>query len=534
MSLISESRNSQPISWRWHAGIALFFAVIVSGSLLARRLSGADYNFFFWPPGGIALGVLLLFGWRIFPAILAGDFFGFFIWQPTLQAGVYFCVAAVNSAIGYTLVGWVWRHGSRYTPSVRFFAIMIVAGGLIPALISALPTWYFFEQYNYSQIGFSQGFMAWWLGDCISVIVFTPAVLLFRSSFREDGFRSFRSMLLTVVQIGLCLYVAGLVLGDNDPHPILAITILIVMGCMIALRCGVTGMILANVALLLVAVAVQTKLTGNPDINALEGQVNFDGIIFETTAICLLVAGGFHDYLRADQALHGVSARVLKAQEIERRRLSSDLHDGVSQVIVAAMMRMRAAAMGLRQERIDGEAVRSEVQTAANELSDVLKELRRTIAGLRPEMLDQAAFASVLADYCTQLAERFNVTISFLDETAGAAEQLSIEVREHLFRLLQEAMSNALQHGQPKEIEVSLVLMRRNPDLLRLRIEDHGKGFDTQAHESKDRLHIGLHTMQERTLLVNGTLQIESTLGHGTIVTVEVPVVVPSSVTGNL
>ncbi|EIQ01666.1 signal transduction histidine kinase [Opitutaceae bacterium TAV1] len=523
--------SGQPvlIEWRWQLAVTLVSFVVVAGSLLVQQVAGFERSLFFWPPGGITLGIFLLRGRRLFPGVLAGHLVGYLCWLDPLLALLCAAIGTAHAALGCTLIRWAWPRGPRYVPSTRFFAIMIVAGALIPATLTAWPAWYFIEQHLHPGIGFRAGFLEWWMGDCASVIVFTPAVLLLRPSFRENGWRSVKSMLWALGQIALCVYVAWLVLSEGGPRPIMAITVLIVLGCVIALRCGVIGAIFSNMALLVVAAAIQAGFPGGPGTAGVAGmQTEFDAIIFEATAICLLVAGGFYDYWRADRELHRVSSRVLKAQEIERRRLSSDLHDGASQAIFGAIMRLRLAASGAGEGRAGGASPESEMEAVASDLSAALKDLRRTVAGLRPEMLDRSAFADVLADYCAQIEERSEADVLFSDETGGEAERLPLEVREHLFRLVQEAVSNALQHGRASVVEVTLSLSNRRPGWLRMRITDNGSGFDLAVDETKDRLHLGLRTMEERALLVGGALRIDSSPGRGTVVAVKVPLAAPA------
>ncbi len=501
--------------------------------MLAQRTAGFEHSLFFWPPGGIILAIFLLRGRRVFPGVLIGSFAGYLCGLDPLHSLLSASLGTAHAALGCTLIRRAWPRGPRYIPSARFFAIMIVAGALIPSTLTAWPAWYFVEQYIHPGIGFRQGFLEWWLGDCISVIVFTPAVLLLRPSFRENGRRSTKSMLWALGQIALCLYVAWLVLTKGGPRPVMAITVLIVLGCAIALRCGVIGIIVANVALLVVAACVQAGFGGTAGTNlSLGQQTEFDAIIFEVTGICLLVAGGFYDYWRADRELHGVSSRVLKAQEIERRRLSSDLHDGVSQTIFAAIMRLRLASAGRQVGTEPAPTPESEMNAVADDLSGALKDLRRTVAGLRPEMLDQSPFTHVLADYCAEVEGRSPADVLFSDETTGEAENLPLEVREHLFRLVQEAVSNALQHGKASFVQVTLSPSSRRPGWLRMRITDNGCGFDLAVGETDDRLHLGLRTMEERARMVGGALRIDSSPGRGTLVTVSVPLATTTMTAG--
>jgi two-component system NarL family sensor kinase len=389
--------------------------------------------------------------------------------------------------------------------------------------VSAPLAWHFVVRHSFPLVDFHLGFLSWWLGGCISVVVFTPLVLLLQSSFRSEGSRSWRSVLLTLAQIGGCMYLAVLVMGRNMAQPILMITVLIALGGLMAAWGKTTGMILANLALLTVAVVAQSQFPELETESFSEARMNFHAILLESMAVSLLIAGGFYDYRRADQVLHGLAGHMLTVQEGERRRISADLHDGASQLIAGAAMRVQAAMAALRMEKRPESAI-ADMESAARELSGALKELRRTVAGLRPEMLDRARFADVVADFCAQAGRRAGVSVIFRNEARVCGEQLPIEVREHLFRLVQEAVANALRHGRAGLVDVTLAPAPERADWLAVRIADDGRGFDTAAHERLDRLHLGLRTMAERARLMQGTLRVDSRPGKGTVVTARIPI----------
>lgn len=507
----------------WHIQILLAIGSFgfVSVSIFAQT-TAASINHFFWAADGISLGILMLGGWRMLPGLLVGHL-GAFLWLfPLDGAFFYMGISTLNNALSYGLVCRFWPAKRAFFPSTRFFATLIVAGALIPAAVTAPMAWYFREQYNYPGIDFGAGVAEWWMGDCIGVVVFTPLILLFRASFRENGWRSVQSMFLAFFQIGVCVCIGGLVMAGDDPHPVMAIALLIVLGCVIAFRCGVIGLIISNLIQFLVAMALHKGFTRGPEDLIASFNIEFDAIMFEATAIGLLVAGGFYDYWRADWERHDVSARVFKAQEAERRRLSANLHDGVSQTIFSIIMRLRHAAV--ESESLATPISKSDAKTMAHDLDDALVDLRRTISGLRPEMFDHATLAEVVAEHCSIVEERSGVGILFSDETDNAAEQLTVEVREHLFRLIQEAIANAINHAKASFIEVIFRPHPAKTKLFQIRVLDDGQGFDPARLETtKDRLHLGLHTMEERAFLIGGDLQIDSHLGRGTLVMANIP-----------
>jgi two-component system NarL family sensor kinase len=424
---------------------------------------------------------------------------------------------------GCLLVRWGGPQSPHYVPGVRFVGALFLLGGVIPCGATAPLAWHFVVRHSFPLVDFHLGFLSWWLGGCISVVVFTPVVLLLQPSFRSEGFRSWKSMLLSLVQVGVCLYLAVLMMGRDERYLVLTITVLIVLGGLIAAWCKTTGGILANLVLLAVAVVAQSRFPELEVSSFSVARVNFHAILLEVITVALLIAGGFYDYRRANQILHGLAEHMLTAQEGERRRISADLHDGASQLIAGAAMRVQAALAALRTEHVPEPAI-ADMESAARELSGALKELRRTVAGLRPEALDRSRFADVLADFCAQAGRRSGASVVFRNEVRDSGEQLPIEAREHLFRLVQEAVGNALRHGQAELVRVTLAPVPARPDWLSVCIVDNGRGFDTAAHERLDRLHLGLRTMAERARLMQGTLRIDSRPGRVTVVTARVPV----------
>jgi two-component system NarL family sensor kinase len=520
------------IGWRQWWLIAAGTCLATVGAVWGPWRTEALHNFFFWPPSGIALGLALLYGWRGYSATLAGLAAGLAWMLAPEKAAFYFVADAAIVTPGWLLVrrAWAWAGAGspRYEPGVRFFCILFLLGGVIPCGATSPLAWYLVERYHFPQLGFYQGFLSWWLGGCLSMVVFTPAVLLLQPSFRAGGVRSRRSLLLTLAQIVACICLAMLVMERDGTHPVLMVTALIALGGSIAARCGPAGMILGNLALLAAAVVAQARVPGLQTEAFLAARLNFHTILLETMVVSLLIAGGFYDYRRADRVLHGMAGRLLTAQDGERRRISADLHDGASQLIAGAAMRLQAALARLGETEPPPASVRADMAAAAKGLSGAIREMRRTIAGLRPEILDRSPFAAVLAAFCARAGKHSGATIKFHDETPALGEQLSLPAREHLYRLVQEAVANALRHGQADTVNVTLAALPERPGWLAVRIADNGKGFDTgsaaAAHEPQPgRLHLGLHTMAERMRLIRGTLQIDSRPGHGTLITASVP-----------
>jgi two-component system, NarL family, sensor histidine kinase DevS len=202
---------------------------------------------------------------------------------------------------------------------------------------------------------------------------------------------------------------------------------------------------------------------------------------------------------------------MLQAQEVERSRISRDLHDQTGQALTALLLGLNAArrATGL-----------DEVQAALADLDELVREaladVRSIAVRLRPAALDELGLAAALERLAALVCEgsdtEMRVTTTLSDD-----RRLPPEIETVLYRIVQEAATNAVRHGGAGRVEVTVVT---RPDAVVATIEDDGSGFDTEAI-TEGRL--GLVGMRERAGLFNGRLRIESSPGAGATITVDVP-----------
>ncbi len=216
-----------------------------------------------------------------------------------------------------------------------------------------------------------------------------------------------------------------------------------------------------------------------------------------------------HRRLAARERSHERFAeRVVEAQETERRRLASDLHDGITQRLVSLLYHLDAAEHSPSQDATG--QLRS-----AHELAVLsLDEARAAIGGLRPPVLDDLGLAGGLSS----LARAFPGLAVSVEVSDG---RLPEHVEIALFRVAQEALHNVAQHSGASIAAVSL---EATPERAQLRISDSGRGFGTAEPTDDDRSHgYGLSSMNERVELVGGVLTVTSRPGAGTVVEATVP-----------
>jgi two-component system NarL family sensor kinase len=213
-----------------------------------------------------------------------------------------------------------------------------------------------------------------------------------------------------------------------------------------------------------------------------------------------------------EHALQRFAERTVALQERERRRLTAEIHDGISQRIVGLAFHLSAAA----------DAVPTDARFAATQISAAralavaaLDETRIAIAGLRPPVLDDLGLAASLESLARSIPD---VTIDVDVQAPGLPEH----VETALYRITQEALQNIAKHAHASHARVEL---RADHGRVRLRVRDDGRGF-TKPDESCGspcRTTYGLASMTERADLIGGRLHITSAPGKGTTVTVTLP-----------
>ena len=197
---------------------------------------------------------------------------------------------------------------------------------------------------------------------------------------------------------------------------------------------------------------------------------------------------------------------LLKAQETERTRIARELHDDFSQRVAGLTMLLHRVTERLGEGRDWTRVTLSEV---CHQLSAVTREISALSRRLHPPVLGLLGLAKAAASYCKETSAQHNVPIQFTH--ANVPLDLSDDVTLGLFRVLQEALGNAVKHSKAQHIQIILL---GSDDHIQLDVHDDGVGFDpTRAGHAKG---LGLLSMEERLRLMNGVLVINSKPGSGT------------------
>jgi PAS domain S-box-containing protein len=215
----------------------------------------------------------------------------------------------------------------------------------------------------------------------------------------------------------------------------------------------------------------------------------------------------------AEEAVSTLNRRLIEAQEQERTRIARDLHDDINQRIAMLAIDLD----GLKKDpRISVPEVRTLLNGLGERLSDLGMDIQAMAHRLHSTKLEYLGIVVAMKALCVEFAEHQKVKIDFRHDNVPKA--LPQDISLCLFRVLQEAMSNAVKHSGVLHFEVVLA---GTLDQLHLTVTDHGAGFDAQTVLSTGGL--GLTSMRERVRLVNGTFAVHSKPMGGTTVHVWVP-----------
>lgn len=206
--------------------------------------------------------------------------------------------------------------------------------------------------------------------------------------------------------------------------------------------------------------------------------------------------------------------RIIEAQEEERKRVSREIHDGPAQMMANVMMRSDLIERVFREH--GEQAGMGEIKNLKKMVRNALYEVRRIIYDLRPMALDDLGLVPTLKKYLQTIEEyHSDIKISFV--SMGNEKRLPAKFEVALFRLVQESVQNAIKHAEAQEIKVKLELTRNSISVV---IKDDGKGFDMNMDKPES---FGILGMKERVELLQGQLSIDSKVGRGTIVIIQVP-----------
>jgi two-component system sensor histidine kinase UhpB len=216
------------------------------------------------------------------------------------------------------------------------------------------------------------------------------------------------------------------------------------------------------------------------------------------------LTGAFNEMLdRLEFERRDSARRALSAQESERRRIARELHDEVGQVLTAVLLQLD------RLQRELDERQRGEVQEAREAVRASLEDVRAIASRLRPEALDDLGLSAALAALTNEVARHAGVHVE--RSLATVEPPLLPEEELVVYRVAQEALTNAVRHGHARRVSLTLASRARAVELT---VRDDGAGFEVDAAADG----AGLRGMRERAVLIDAELDVTSRPGQGTIV----------------
>jgi signal transduction histidine kinase len=213
----------------------------------------------------------------------------------------------------------------------------------------------------------------------------------------------------------------------------------------------------------------------------------------------------------SQEALQNLSARLVEAQEEERRSISRELHDEVGQSLTGVLLEMANLSTLIRTR--DPETVAAKAAEIKREVENSIGVVRNMALLLRPSMLDDLGLVPALQWQAREISKRSGIWVKV--DASAVSEDLPEEHKTCVYRIVQEALHNCVQHAQARHVNIAV---EQQADGLRLAIEDDGKGFDAQQERG-----MGLLGIQERVGHLGGKFEVESAPGKGTTLKITLP-----------
>lgn len=206
---------------------------------------------------------------------------------------------------------------------------------------------------------------------------------------------------------------------------------------------------------------------------------------------------------------------IIDAEEKERRRIAQDLHDGVGQLLSAAKLNLSNLDSKIINQTNEQKLA---MQNALSLVDDSVKEVRAVSHNMMPNTLIKLGLASAVREFITKLGNAPTLKVDL--EIVGLDNRLDNQIETVLYRVIQEVVNNIIKHAKASRISMQLI---RHDAELNIMIEDNGVGFDTNLLDNFEG--IGLKGIQTRIEFLNGTVHFDSTIGRGTTVIIDVPLV---------
>jgi len=219
--------------------------------------------------------------------------------------------------------------------------------------------------------------------------------------------------------------------------------------------------------------------------------------------------------------LHKLYGRLVNAQENERKRVASELHDGLGQILSSIKYQIENTInqMG-KGDGTPDEGVQSKLQSVVQGIRQAIEETRCMAMDLRPTILDDLGIIQTIDWFCRQFQQTFK-ELKVQKEVAVDEDFIAEKLKLVIYRIIQESFNNAVKHANASKITLQLY---KSGNLLKLVVEDNGNGFTAEGQENNFNKGLGLNNMRERAELTGGVFHIDANQMLGTRVNVSWPI----------
>jgi signal transduction histidine kinase len=470
-----------------------------------------------WLPVGWAAGMLYLgdLRWWVGGAIgdlMIGDNFVPFhgvaltgqSWVTTAGNTAEFVVAAV------LMRRWLGRGNRLERPAdVMLLIVAIGIGTAISAAVGNLAA-VWLARMPWRDLASS--LRTWWLGDTSGGLLVAPLLLAWWRTSLRSGRRMQEAVQAAVILTGVVgLSVA--VFSSRHPLTYIVFPALVVAAVYLGQRGATVALVLAYaVAVAMTAASVGPFVSRSIDDQTLSSQL----YILIATVTTLTLGAAVSARHRAAMELVESRRREAERAAEERQRIARDLHDSVSQTLFTLGLQAAIAKHAIAEARLAEEsALPGAIEEVAELARGALLEMRTSIFDLRGGAVAEQGLVAALGAHAAALAVRHDVHVT----VDGPQDRLPLspETEELLFRIGQEAITNAVKHSGSPTVSAAIFVDHGTVGLL---IRDHGVGFDPSRSYGG---HLGLELMRSRTADAGGSIAIESTPEAGTTVRAVVP-----------
>jgi len=238
--------------------------------------------------------------------------------------------------------------------------------------------------------------------------------------------------------------------------------------------------------------------------------------IADEAALAITNAKLYQALKNEEQARARLLSNIMTAQEEERRRIARELHDETSQTLTALLVGFDTLKMAYQ---LNPERVERHLQDLKRITEELLTNIHRLIANLRPALLDDLGLTAAITWYGDMRLTPLGIEFDF--DCDGLYERYPPAIETTLFRIVQEAVTNVIRHSRASIVHLKLT---QTDSVVALEIRDNGVGFDPKILQNPKHDHgLGLLGMQERATLLGGQLEIKTAPGEGTLIRIVIP-----------